>query len=312
MPASFTLTQLRYFVVVARLEHMTHAATELSVTQSTLSSAISQLEREVDAQLFDRLPRRGLRLTDAGRALLTRSLRLLEDADLLGDSLHDEPTELAGELTVGIYAPITPFRAPTLLHEFEQRHPRVALTFLEGDQQSLQHALRTGRCEVALMYDLGVGDDYSRRVIDLIPPHVIVPEGHRSAGRAEASLREFADEPLILLSIPHTRDYYLSLFARLGIEPKVRHAPLGYETVRSFVALGQGYSVLNHWVEHGMTYAGTRVVPIALSDDLPPTELLLVRPRNSVPTRKSLAFEQLCVDLYGVGSGESAPRAPGR
>ncbi|WP_244303072.1 LysR family transcriptional regulator [Leucobacter coleopterorum] len=47
MTSSFTLVQLRYFATVARLEHMTAAATELNVTQSTLSSAIAQLEAEL-------------------------------------------------------------------------------------------------------------------------------------------------------------------------------------------------------------------------------------------------------------------------
>ncbi len=56
MGKSFTLVQLRYFSVVAKLENMTAAALAVNVTQSTLSSAIGQLEREMGVELFTRLP----------------------------------------------------------------------------------------------------------------------------------------------------------------------------------------------------------------------------------------------------------------
>lgn len=299
MPTSFTLVQLRYFATVARLEHMTAAAVELNVTQSTLSSAIAQLETEFGVPLFVRLPRRGLRLTPAGQTLLGRCGAFLEEAELISRSVREDTAVLTGELVVGMYAPLAPFRAPALLQQFSQLHPEVNLVFLEGDQGTLQQALLDGHCEVALMYDLGVGERFTRRVVERIPPHIIVAEDHplALAGRHEVSLTEFAEEPLILLNLPHTREYYLGLFKQLGITPRVRHVSLGYETVRSFVALGHGYSVLNHWVDHGMTYAGEHVVPIRLAESLPPTEASLVRLAGNRATRKSLAFEAVCLAM---------------
>lgn len=309
MTPAFTLVQLRYFATVARLEHMTAAAAELNVTQSTLSSAIAQLELEFGVPLFVRLPRRGLRLTPAGQTLLARSSAFLEEAELISRSVREETTVLSGDLVVGIYAPLAPFRAPVLLQRFKSLHPEVNLVFLEGDQGTLQQALLDGHCEVALMYDLGVGDRFHRQVVERIPPHVIVPAHHplALAGRNEAHLAEFAEEPLILLNLPHTREYYLGLFKQLGITPHVRHVSLGYETVRSFVALGHGYSVLNQWVDHGMTYAGAHVVPIRLTDRLPPTEASLVRLNGNRPTRKSRAFESVCLSLAQSRGASAEP-----
>lgn len=299
MTSSFTLVQLRYFAAVARLEHMTAAAAELNVTQSTLSSAISQLERELDVQLFTRIPRRGLQLTPAGKALLARSGAFLEEAELIERSVRSADDALTGEITVGIYAPLAPFHAPSILDRFEERYPGVTIEFFEGDQGTLQEALYDGRCELALMYDLGVDERFDRTVIDRIPPHVIVPEEHPVArsGRTSASLTEFAEEPLVLLNLPHTRDYYLSLFRQLGLTPRIRHVSLGYETVRSFVARGLGYSVLNQWLDHGVTYSGARVVPLRIDEPLAPTEVSLVRRRGLVPTQKSLAVARVCAEL---------------
>ncbi|GAA2190148.1 MULTISPECIES: LysR family transcriptional regulator [Leucobacter] len=313
MTTAFTLVQLSYFSAVARLENMTAAASELSVTQSTLSSAISQLERELAVELFTRDRGRGLQLTPAGRALLARGPALLEEAEMLATSVRSASEALSGELTVGIYAPLAPFRAPEILDRFEAAYPEVQLTFFEGDQGSLQEALHDGRCEVALMYDLGVDDRFARTVIDRVPPHVIVPEARAQAlaGRSVVSLREFAADPFILLNLPHTGDYYLRLFRQLGLEPRIRHVSLGYETVRSYVARGHGYSILNQWLDQSLTYSGKRVVPLRLSDEFPPTEVSLVQRRDISSTRKAQAFIEVCRDIYQGRAQTSTPSIGG-
>lgn len=301
MGKSFTLVQLRYFAAVAKLENMTAAAAELNVTQSTLSSAMAQLERELGAALFTRRASRGLRLTPAGRRLLIGSQAFLEEADLLYQAVRDEGEALAGELVVGIYSPLAPAKAPVILQAFEAAHPNVKVSFHEGDQESLRRALLDGVCEVALMYDLGVGEEFDRRVLEVIPPHVLVSAQHpRAASRGEpVSLLDFAAEPFILLDLKHTREYYLDMFRQLGIRPAIRHVVSGYETVRSYVARGHGYSLLNQRILLETTYAGGEVVPLALIEDLPPIEVSLVRPVGAKPTRKSLAFERICAELYG-------------
>ena len=90
MSNDFTLTQLRYFMAVAEAGSMTAAAQSLSVTQSTVSAAIAQLEHEVGQPLFLRLARRGLELTPAGRRLRSRALGFLEDARTLLAAVRDE------------------------------------------------------------------------------------------------------------------------------------------------------------------------------------------------------------------------------
>ena len=58
---------LRYFSVLAELEHYTNAAARLGISQPSLSSAIHQLESELDGvQLFEKVGR-NVRLTEEGR-----------------------------------------------------------------------------------------------------------------------------------------------------------------------------------------------------------------------------------------------------
>lgn len=64
----FTLRQLEVFLAVARGESVSRAAEELAMSQSAVSGALADLERQFDIQLFDRIGKR-LQLSDLGRSL---------------------------------------------------------------------------------------------------------------------------------------------------------------------------------------------------------------------------------------------------
>lgn len=298
----FTLTQLRYFAVVAELESMTQAAARLLVSQSAVSTAMAELERTLGAQLFLRSPSTGLKLTPTGRKFAFDLKGFLVHADSLFESAYGATETLSGELTVGVFAPLASFRLPAILKAFEATHPGVDVTFLEADLASLQTALREGRCDVALMYGHGLGSGFSSQVLERVPPHVIVAESHWCANSPgqEIALGDLAGEPLILLDLLHSREYYESLFTLAGLVPNVRHRFAGYETVRSFVAQGHGYALLNQRVYNDVPYSGGRVVSLRLTDELPPSEVMLVRLEGALPTRRTLAFEEICQRLYGA------------
>ncbi|WAP53444.1 LysR substrate-binding domain-containing protein [Arthrobacter sp. ATA002] len=190
-----------------------------------------------------------------------------------------------------------------MLQTFEARHPGVAVSILETDLAGLQTALAEGRCDVALTYDLGLGEGFVRSVLERVPPHVLVHAGHPAAAGPDrtVALRDLAGEPSIVLDLPHSREYYERLYALAGVAPNVRHRFTGYETVRSFVAKGHGYAVLNQRLHSDLTYSGGKVVVLNLIDDFPPIEVMLVRPEAVQPTRRVLAFEETCLRLYGAG-----------
>ncbi|UPK76263.1 LysR family transcriptional regulator [Nocardioidaceae bacterium SCSIO 66511] len=297
----FTLTQLRYFAAVADAESMTAAARELLITQSALSTAMSQLERALGVQLFMRQSTRALRLTAAGAQFARDLAVFLEHADSLYEAAQGLAKSPVGVLSVGVFGPLASVRLPLILDELERRYPELEVTIHESDLADQQEALRSGRCEIALTYGLGLARGFSAEVLQRIPPHVIVSREHPLAKHPETpvALRELEDDPLILLDLPHSREYYESLFRLVGVTPNVRHRLVGYETVRSFVARGHGYALLNQRLQHDLTYTGDSVVPIRLADELPPIELMLVRPSDVRPTRRALAFEQVCRSLYG-------------
>ncbi|MBB4684053.1 LysR substrate-binding domain-containing protein [Amycolatopsis jiangsuensis] len=297
---SFTLVQLRYFEAAARHLSMTAAAKELVVSQSAVSTAIAQLEKEMGVQFLLRHHARGLSLTTAGEAFYKRVLDFLAHSVELVETARRSGTELVGTLTVGCFSTLAPFRLPSLLAEFETRHPRVHVSVREDEHHALTSALRGGETELALLYGYDLDDDIDRDVVGTAPPYALVSEDHRLARRKsrKTSLRDLADEPMVLLDLPHSREYLQSILSDAGVEPRVRHRTTGYETVRALVAHGHGFALLNQRPSTDTTYSGVRAVPLTLTDDVPPLDIVIASMRGARLTRRAHEFRELCRARY--------------
>lgn len=305
---NFTLVQLRYFVAAARHRSMTGASRELMVSQSAISAAIAHLEREFGVQLLVRHHAKGLSLTTSGERFLAEARGLLGHADEMAATAKAFGGALRGVLTLGCADTIAPFYLPPLLAEFAERHPEVEVRMTEGEDDGLRETLLEGGCELALMYDLGNsangnggGEALDGELLARIPAHVIVPPGHPLAGEKAVSLRAFDAEPMVLLDLPHNRDYFAVLARRAGISPRVRFRSRSPELVRALVAAGQGFAILNQRPATDTTYDGGRVVALELTDDLPPLPLMLAQARGIRPTRRAAAFAAVCRDWFVRG-----------
>lgn len=94
------LRVLRYFLMIAREENITHAAQLLHVTQPTLSRQIQDLEAELGVKLFERSNHRII-LTQDGLLLRRRAQEIVELADRTRQDLARGETELCGEVAIG-------------------------------------------------------------------------------------------------------------------------------------------------------------------------------------------------------------------
>ena len=127
MDAPIELRQLRYFVAVAEELHFGRAADRLHMSQSPLSRAIRELERELGVVLFVRTTRR-VELTPAGSALLERARRPIAEIDAAVDDARRMSDADGGTLAIG-HTPfsLAPARriAEELDRESPQRMPRL-------------------------------------------------------------------------------------------------------------------------------------------------------------------------------------------
>lgn len=299
MSLAFTLIQLIYFAEVGRLENMTLAAEKLGITQPTLSGAIRQLETNLGVSLFMLTQQRRIRLTPAGRTLLNEIPPFLQQATHLNEKARDLRNEMTGELAIGVYSPIAPYRVPRILREFSERHPEVAIRFIDGNLATLQELLLDGSCDFAIMYNLGLDPRLQTTTLDRYSPYILLPHGHRLADEdgPPITLERLKGEPFILLDLPHAQEHYLSLFALSGVTPNVRYSADSYETVRSFVGSGLGYTILHQGQGQANTSTGA-VTSRRIAGNPPKLEVVMAQSPDAGHTRRGRAFAQIAKTAF--------------
>jgi DNA-binding transcriptional LysR family regulator len=288
-----TLAQLRYFATAAERRSMTEAARELFVAQSAVSAAIGQLEQQVGTQLFIRQRSKGLVLTAAGVQLLSDVRALMLGLDQAIDTARGMDNQVRGTIRLACFVTLAPFILPEVISRARAAHPYLDIEVDEVDAEEAREALRSGRAELSVGYDFAYGDGFNREIIDTRPAHVLLPADHPLAARDRIQLRELAREKLILLDLPHSRDYFLQLLASAGLEPEIAHRTRNYETVRAMVAHGHGFSVLNQRPRHDLSYAGRRVAARGIADDVPALRVVIATLPGVKQTARAAALAEV-------------------
>lgn len=303
MPTTrFTLRQLEYFLAAADAGSVTEAAQNIPVAQSSVSAAIAQLEAALGVQLLIRHHAQGISTTAEGRQFLERARALLRDADELERFASELTAELRGTLHLGCLVTVAPLVLPRLGKGFRERHPGVALEIVEAGQQELLSLLRSGRHSVTLTYDLDLADDLAFTALASLPPYAVIAADHPLAAADRVTLAELAAEPFVLLDLPHSREYFRSLFAAAGVEPNVAHRSAQADMIRAMVANGFGYAIFNARAGTGLALDGMPLASVPIGGDPRPMILGLVRLASVRPTRLVTAFEQHCRAAIASGA----------
>jgi DNA-binding transcriptional LysR family regulator len=296
----YTLRQLEYFVAVAEAGSVTAAAQTIHLSQSALSTALVELERALEVQLFLRHHARGVTLTTAGEQLLAASRRLLGQATELAHEARGLGHEVTGTLHLACFGVLAPYVLPDLLAAAATRLPMLAIDTGEVDLAELVEGVATGRFELAIGYDLTSDPRLETTRLHTLRPYVLLPDGHRLARRKKVRLEELAADPLALLDLPHSRDYFAGLFHEAGLRPQVRYRSTSAQTCRAIVARGLAYTVLNVRPRDGSATEG--VVAVDLAGHAPALDVVLVRAAGVRPTRRTAAVAGLVSDLVSSGA----------
>jgi DNA-binding transcriptional LysR family regulator len=243
------LRHLRYFIAVAEEGHVTRAAERLGMQQPPLSQQIRALERELDVQLFRRLPR-GVELTDAGAALLTDARAILQQIEHAFATTRRTARGELGRLAIGFTssAPFHPF-VPRVIRAYREAVPQVALTLEEGGTSELIEDLRQERIDAAFIRS-PIADPQGLTVTPLLREAMVLalPRAHALARRPGAvALKALGDETFILYrrrSGPGLYDAIMAACTAAGFSPRVgQEAPRIVSTL-NLVAAGLGLSLV--------------------------------------------------------------------
>lgn len=300
--SDLTLVQLRYFLAAATKRSMTEASVDLHVAQSAVSTAIAQLERTLGVQLFVRQRSKGLALTDAGEQLLRDAHSLLAQVDEMADAVRGHHYDVRGTLRLACFVTLAPFVLPRLISRVERQHPRLRIEVIEADVDGTVEMLLNGSVEAAIAYDFGRVHDLDFDHLYSAPPHVILPADHALAATEAVRLADLDGQDLVLLDMPHSREYFLGLLEGAGVRPQIRYSSRSYETVRSLVARGHGYSILNHVPRSSSTYDGGELRALPIADDVAPLDVCFVRVAGVRPTARARVVATLARELFGAAA----------
>jgi DNA-binding transcriptional LysR family regulator len=243
--------RMRVLREVAAHGSFSAAAEALAYTQSAVSQQIATLERETGTTLVERGPR-GVRLTDAGRAVVAHTdviLARLADAEAELDAISGLR---AGRLRILSFLSAGATIMPAAIARFRAAHPAVELELRPAEPADGMAQVRAGDADIALTVEPPEScaipvSGIERTPLLRDPMFAILPAGHALARRRRLTLADLATESWIIGAATGTcpdAQIVLGACRAAGFEPHVAFQSDDYLAIQGFVAAGVGVSLI--------------------------------------------------------------------
>jgi len=302
MPLRFTLRQLEYLVAVAETGSIAAASDRVNVSSPSISSAIVQLEEEFGLPLFVRKHAHGLSLTHGGALFAQQARVVLADSAKLNELANDITGKVRGPLRVGCLLTFAQVVLPQLRRQFVDLHSDVDFRQTEGNQVELFEGLRKAEIDVALTYDLNLPSDLEFIELVSLPPYAVMAADHVLAKLKMVSPIELVEHPMVLLDLPWSNSYFLSVFSITGREPKIVERTRDIAVMRSLVANGFGYSVANIRPTTDRAPDGKKLCYVPISGHVRPMKMGLLLSEGAMASLTIRCFVEHCQSKVTEGS----------
>jgi len=239
-----TLQQLHYFRVLAKVQHYTKAAEILLIAQPSLSYSISQLEKELNTQLFERSGRK-VKLSYAGERFLEyveKSLDILEEGTMMLKTLADSSK---GEVSLGYIYSVSSKFIPEMIKKFyeDDFNKSIKFSLVQNLNEHLLRDLKSNKIDLAICPKPEKDFKYAKILSQ--PLYLIIPKKHRFSQKKCISISDMIDEPFIALSKSSSlRDVVDDIFAQSDFTPNIVFEAEECNAVISFVSLNFGISIV--------------------------------------------------------------------
>jgi DNA-binding transcriptional LysR family regulator len=235
--------ELRWFVAVAETGRVTQAADELHISQPALSRALARMQAELGVSLFDRQGRT-LRLNRYGELYLEHARRTLAELEAGRRALEQLAGDESGLVSLGFAPTLSTWLVPALVSAFREQHPGPRFQLHQDAVGQLVDLLYEGVAD--LLICSRPGDTGLRwRALGSERLQLVVPPGHRLAGRRRVKLSEAAGEQFVMLGHAFDfRELVEELCRRAGFEPESAFEAEDIASARALVGAGLGVAVV--------------------------------------------------------------------
>ena len=139
--------KLKYIITVAELQSISKAASELYISQPSLSYIVSSMEQELGVQIFNRTTT-PISLTYAGEIYIKTAKEILRLADDMSKEFSDISNMKKGKITIGIPSIRGPLMLPFILPKFVDKYPGINIEIIEGNSNFLEDCLLNGKVDL--------------------------------------------------------------------------------------------------------------------------------------------------------------------
>lgn len=281
------LRQIKYFIEVAKKEHVTEAADKLHVAQSAVSRQIANLEAELGVQLFIRQGR-NVKLTAIGEIFLQhmeQALHVIEHAKQVIEEYMDPER---GIIRLGFTSSMAAYILPNVISAFCEEYPKVQFKLSQGSHYALQERLASGEINMAL---LGPVPTKSSSVQGTILFHenmiALLPESHPLANEKSIQLDQLRSEKFILFPEGFVlRDIVIQACRQLGFNPDISFEGEELEAIKGLVSAGLGVSLVPEITLVDGQIRSAATVPVKEPEVRRTVGMIIPVDRQLLPTEK--------------------------
>lgn len=211
--AAVDLRQLRSFMSVAQQNGFRRASLSLNIAQPAVSRHIKQLEASLGVELIHRTSS-GIRLTEAGVALLRHTEELFQKLAQIRDDLSEISQRVTGTVRIGAPSSIGEILFAPLAHRVRQLAPEIHLTFTESSCRLLS-LLQAGHIDLAVLSctrELNRADWTCQKLVG--ERVYLIGNPDALDGQESIAVEQVTTLPLILTPLPNSQHQYLFDVAR--------------------------------------------------------------------------------------------------
>ena len=238
------LNQLRAFYTVVKTGSFSGAAEKLCVTEPAVFIQVRSLERYLGFTLLDKLGKE-LIPTESGRILFEYGEKIFTLVDEAAKAVQELQDLKEGHLRVGVTQALAQYLMPTLISDFQDRYPRIAVSMDGSSSRGLVEGILQHRYELAVAARVPYPEritfiPYTRdEILFVISPH------HSLAGKKKVSFGELAKEPVILTDAKSAVKFSIwKEFEQRNLHPAAIIEAGNIEFIKQLVEKGKGYSFL--------------------------------------------------------------------
>jgi len=239
------LRQLKYFVEVARREHVSEAADILHVAQSAISRQIANLEAELGVYLFER-EGRNVKLTPIGRHFLPHAETVLRAVDYAKQQIDEYLDPERGTIKIGFPSSLASHTMPMVISAFKEEHPNVKFQLRQGSYKYLIEAVKRREIDLAFLGPVPTDEKQIKGEILFIESFAaLLPLNHRLAKRESIVLNELRHEPFITFPEGYIlHQIVIDACKQAGFSPIISSEGEDLDAIKGLVSAGIGVTLL--------------------------------------------------------------------